>query len=315
MGSPEMQPHIDSRKLFYFATVVEMGSLKKAAKQLSISQPALSTSMMRLEKTVGMKLLERSPNGVVPTEFGELLCRHAQLIKEEMAYVEARLRNSPKSGPRVITIGVLPSLAATVVPHAVAQWKRKNPRILLRIIEAVGVTLLLELQRGNFDFIIGQTEHYNLIDGLKQRVLFRDHLSIFARPGHPLFEKSDITWSDAVRFPWVLPIVGGRQRTLLERIVTSNGVAMPKQLIECGSIDFTRTLLSASDYLALIPEHAAAFEAGDRQVRALPFADRVLKRDITAVFRERHPPDEAGRDLLRQLKAVGQKFAAPGKRA
>lgn len=304
-----MQPSIDSRKLFYFATVVELGSLKKAARQLSVSQPALSTSMMRLEKAVGLKLLERSPSGVVPTEFGELLFRHAQLIKEEMAYVEARLRNSQTSDPRVLTIGVLPSLAATIVPHAVAQWRKKHPRILLRIIEAVGVTLLLELQRGNFDFIVGQTEHHSLIDGLKQRVLFRDHLSIFARPGHRLFEKSGITWSDAVKYPWVLPIIGGRQRSLLERIVASNGVAMPKQLIECGSIDFTRTLLSASNYLALIPEHAAAFAAGDRQVRALPFADRVLRRDITAVFRERHPPDEAGRDLLRHLKTVGQQFA------
>jgi LysR family transcriptional regulator of gallate degradation len=305
-----MQQNLDSRKLFYFATVVELGSLKKAARQLSVSQPALSTSMTRLEKAVGMKLLERSPAGVVPTEFGELLCRHARLIKEEMAHVEARLRNSPKGDSRALTIGVLPSLAATIVPHAVAQWSRRHPRILLRIIEAVGITLLLELQRGNFDFIVGQTEHYSLTDGLKQRVLFRDHLTIFARPGHRLFEMPEITWSDAVRFPWVLPIVGGRQRTLLERIVTSNGVAMPKQLIECGSIDFTRTLLSASDYLALIPEHAAAFEAGDRQVRALPFADRVLRRDITAVFRERHQPNEAGRDLLRQIRAVGQKFSA-----
>ena len=305
-----MQPNIDSRKLFYLATVVELGSLKKAAKQLSISQPALSMSMMRLEKAVGVRLLERSPTGVVPTEFGELVCRHAQLIKDEMNYVEARLRSSDKSDPRVITIGVLPSLATTVVPQAVAQWKKKYPRILLRIIEAVGVTLLLELQRGNFDFIVGQTEHYTLVDGLKQRVLFRDHLSICARPGHRLFEKPNLTWADAVKFPWVLPIVGGRQRTLLERIVASNGVSMPKQMIECGSIDFTRTLLSVSNYLALIPEHAAAFGPSDRQVRALPFADRELKRNITAVFRERHPPDDPARDLLRHIKAVGQKFAA-----
>src|SRR4051794_22924206 len=108
-----MQLNIDSRKLFYFATIVELGSLKKAAKQLSISQPALSMSMTRLERAVGTKLLERSPTGVIPTESGELLCRHAQLIKEEMRYVEARLKGGHTDDARVITIGVLPTLATT----------------------------------------------------------------------------------------------------------------------------------------------------------------------------------------------------------
>ena len=310
LGNVKMQPNLDSKKLFYFATIVESGSLKKAATQLSISQPALSMSMMRLEKAVGTKLLERSSTGVVPTEFGEVLCRHAQLIKEEMGFVEAQLKSSNKAGQRVTTIGVLPTLATMIVPHAVAVWKKKHPDILLRIIEAVGITLLSELQRGSFDFIVGQTEHYNLVDGLKQQVLFRDRLRIFANPGHQLFRKQEVTWGDVVKFPWVCPIVGGRQRTLLERIVASHGVQMPRQMVECGAIDFIRTLLSTTDYLAMLPEHAAALGASDRQVCALPIADRALRRDITAVFRERYPPDEVGRDLLLQIRAVGRKFIA-----
>ena len=305
-----MQPNLDSRKLFYFATTVELGSLKKAAKQLSISQPALSMAMMRLEKAVGTKLLQRSPTGVVPTEFGELLCRHAQLIKNEMAYVEAQLKGEAPGDTRVITVGVLPTLATTIVPHAVAIWKKKYPDVLLRIIEAVGITLLAELQRGNFDFIIGQTEHYDLVDGLKQTVLFRDRLRIFAKPSHRLFRKQNVTWGDVAKYPWVCPIVGGRQRSLLERIVAMHGVQMPEQMIECGAIDFTRTLLSATDYLGLLPEHAAPGGTGDRQIRALPLVDEAFRRNITAVFRDRSAPDEAGRDLIRRIRAVGRSFAA-----
>jgi DNA-binding transcriptional LysR family regulator len=83
---------MDPKKLLYFASIIENGSFKKAAKQLSISQPALSTSMDRLEHSLGYQLLERSPTGVTPTPLGELLYAHARLIREELELADKRLR-------------------------------------------------------------------------------------------------------------------------------------------------------------------------------------------------------------------------------
>ena len=87
-----MQSVIDSRKLLYLATVIEQGSLNKAAKCLDVSQPALSKSMDRLESGLGVKLLERGPAGITPTAFGELLCSHARSIKDELNFAEAQLQ-------------------------------------------------------------------------------------------------------------------------------------------------------------------------------------------------------------------------------
>lgn len=304
-----MQPPIDSRKLFYFATVVEHGSLRKAATQLSISQPGLSMAMDRLEAEIGAKLLERGPAGVVPTEFGELLCTHARLIKEEMSLIEARVANSQKNGPRVITVGTLPSLAANIVPNAVSLWQKNNKEVRLRVIDDVQVKLLLGLQNGAFDFILGQTGFYNVLDGMKQRVLFRDRLCIFARYEHPLFKKRKLTWSDLMRFSWVLPMVGGRQRSLLEKLVAAHGLGMPKQLIECGTIGFTRSLVALSDNLAMLPEHAIADGLKDRTVRPLPITDPALDRDIVVTFRERSPPDNVARELITHIKSAGLKLS------
>lgn len=304
-----MQPNIDSKKLFYFATVVELGSMKKAAKELSISQPALTMSMNRLETSLGVKLLTRSPVGVVPTEFGELLCRHARLIKDEMVLAESHMRKAERAGPRVLAVGVLPSLASTIVPHAVRLWQKKRPRALLRVRDEIQVTLLLELQRGTLDFIVGQTEYYDFLDGLKQRVLFRDHLCVLARVNHPLFRKQEIAWSDLAKFPWVLPMIGRRQRTLLERLFAEFDVPMPKQIVECGSVDFTRTLVADSDCLAMLPEHAVITGSYEGKIRALPISHPALSRNIVVVFRERSPPDGIGRELLGHIAAVGQRFS------
>ncbi|MGO7421359.1 LysR family transcriptional regulator, partial [Rhizobium ruizarguesonis] len=70
---------IDPKKLLYFAAVIEQGSLNRAARQLSVSQPALSTSMDRLEAELGMQLLERGPKGIVATRKGDILYCHARL--------------------------------------------------------------------------------------------------------------------------------------------------------------------------------------------------------------------------------------------
>lgn len=300
---------MDPRKLLYFATVVEQGSLAKAAKALSISQPALSKSMDRLEADLKMKLLTRGAGGITTTLIGELVYSHARLIKDEITVVENRLR-SQKARQRVLTIGTLPSLASTVMPLAVGRWRERNPDVLLRVVERIQVELLLDLLRSEFDFIIGQTEYYDIsLDGLKQRVLFRDHLCVFARPDHPLFSSPDPSWADLASFPWVLPMVAGPQRTVLERILASEGVQLPEQLIESGSIDFTRTLVTTSNHLAMLPAHSVMVDIREGAIKALPIAVPALKRDIAVIFRQRSPLDSVSRGLITHIEALGTELS------
>jgi DNA-binding transcriptional LysR family regulator len=300
-----MQLLMDSRKLLYLAAVVEHGSLNKAAKHLAVSQPALSKAMDRLEGGLGVKLLERGPNGITATAYGELLCSHARLIREELEFAETRIQNAGKRRGRVMTVGTLPSLAASVVPLAVSRWRERHPRIVLRVMEKVQVELLFGLLRGDFDFAIAQTEFFNLLDGLKQRVIFRDRLRVFARPKHRLFQVTEPTWADLAKFPWVCPMVGGRQRTVLEKLLASEGIDLPQQMIECGSIDFTKALVAASDHLAMLPEHAIMSDLGEGTLKPLAITVPALSRDIAVIFRERSALDASGRDLVRQIETVG----------
>jgi LysR family transcriptional regulator of gallate degradation len=295
---------MDPRKLLYFATVVEQGSLAKAAKQLSVSQPALSKSMARLESELGMKLLTRGPSGITTTLVGEFIYSHARLIKDEIEVAEKSLRGHKR--PRLLTVGTLPSLASSVVPLAVSRWRAENTGVLLRVVERIQVDLLLGLLRSEFDFIIGQTEYYDIsLEGLKQRVLFRDRLCVFARPAHPLFASDQLSWADLARFPWVCPMVAGPQRTVLEKILASESVALPGQLIESGSIDFTKSLVAASDHLAMLPAHSVMTDVREGTLKPLPITVPTLRRDIAVIFRERSPLDGISRDLITHIQALG----------
>ena len=144
-------------------------------------EPALSKSMDRLESELGIKLLSRTPTGITPTTFGELLYAHARLIREEMDLAEKRVQGE-KGHAHVVTLGTLPSLASSVVPLAVGRWREGHPGVLLRVVEKIQVELLLGLLRCDFDFVLGQTEYFDFfLEGLKQRVLFRDRLCVLAR--------------------------------------------------------------------------------------------------------------------------------------
>jgi len=298
---------MDPRKLLYLASVVEHGSFKKAAKHLLISQPALSTSMDRLEKSLGGKLFERSPTGIIPTPLGDLLYTHARLIRDEIDLAEHRMLQLDGHREGLLTFGILPSLATSVAPQAVLRWRETYPKHRLRVVDKVHIELLTGLIRGNLDFIIGRTESYDFLDGLKQRVLFRDRLYVMARPNHPAFRLTPPSWIELARFPWVLPIVGN-QRTVLEELLASEGVALPRQLTDCGSIDFIKSLVADSDHLALLPTHTVTDEVKEGKIQPLNLSLRQLNRDIAVMFRQRAPLDEASRSLVAHIEAVGASF-------
>ncbi|MBY5828579.1 LysR family transcriptional regulator [Rhizobium leguminosarum] len=119
---------LDPRKLIYFVTIIEHGSLKKAAKFLDISQPALSASMSRLEADVGQKLMERGPSGVAPTRFGDLIYAHARLIRDELKLLERHMIDRRGRQDTAIRFGALPSLSVTVIPRAVGRWRNIRTR-------------------------------------------------------------------------------------------------------------------------------------------------------------------------------------------
>ena len=293
---------MDARKLIYLASVVEHGSFKRAARHLDMSQPALSTSVARLEDSVGGKLLDRGPAGVTPTALGQLVYAHACVIRDEIDLAAKRIRVSELAVSGPITLGALPSLAAHILPAAVCKWRERHRTSSLRLYIMNQLELTPSLIRGELDFIIGMTDFYGDVEGLRQRVLFRDRLSIIARPSHPAFHIPNVSWARLMQFPWIL---FGRHRSLLEVLLRPEGASLPQQLTECGSVDFIKSLVAESDSLAFLPHHAVAADVVAGRLRPLDFGATELGRDIAVVFREQSPLRTASRELIDEIEAAG----------
>jgi len=93
-----------------------------------------------------------------------------------MGLAEKRLARMDHGPDRRVCFGSLPSLGSGIIPVAMNRWRTHHAQVPLPLVEKAQIDLLVGLVRGELDFIVANTEYYDFLDGLRQRVLFRDRL-------------------------------------------------------------------------------------------------------------------------------------------
>ncbi|MEG0961732.1 MAG: LysR family transcriptional regulator [Lachnospiraceae bacterium] len=158
-----MNQTLSSYRIFY--AVANTGNISKAAKELYISQPAISKSIQKLEDNIGVKLFDRSSRGVTLTLEGELLYTHVKAAFETLALGEDKIRRSMELGIGHLTIGVSSTLCKYILLPYLKDFIKKYPHINISIsCQSTHQTLTL-LEEGKLDVgLIGKPSHLRTID-------------------------------------------------------------------------------------------------------------------------------------------------------
>ena len=189
-----MDQNLSSYRIFY--TVANTGNISKAAKELYISQPAISKSIQKLEESVGCKLFSRSSRGVVLTDEGKLLYDHVSSDFETLTLGEEKLKRSIELGVGHLKIGVSSTLCKYLLLPYLKEFIRQNPHISISIsCQSTNDTLKL-LEDNKIDIgLIGKPEnlkniHFDFLEeiedifvaakdylrNLKARGIQKDHI-------------------------------------------------------------------------------------------------------------------------------------------
>ena len=158
-----MNQNLSSYRIFY--AVANAGNISKAAKELYISQPAISKSIQKLEDSVGVRLFDRSSRGVTLTSEGELLYSHVKSAFETLSLGEEKLRRSIALGVGHLSIGVSSTLCKYILLPYLKDFIKKYPHINISIAcHSTNQTLAL-LEDGKLDVgLIGKPENSKNID-------------------------------------------------------------------------------------------------------------------------------------------------------
>ena len=309
-GSPQpLSRFVSNHELNAVIMIGDVHSVTAAAARLGVSQPAVNRSLRNLEQRLGLRLFDRTAQGMIPTPAGETVIRRAKLALVEINQGMEEVANIGGQASGRVSIGVLPLSRVYLVPMAVTRLVEEFPEADIVIVDGAYDQLLADLCDGDIDLIVGTSREPSPIDGIRSEKLFEDGMVIAARSGHPIFNNDDITFDHLKDLDWILPHAGVPLRNQFNDLLTKNNVAVPKHPIETGSISVARTIALGSDRLVAVSRSQIHHEEKYGLLKPLSLATDVPKRQIVAVTRTDYFPTPVGIALLHHLRAVGKEIS------
>jgi LysR family transcriptional regulator, nitrogen assimilation regulatory protein len=288
---------MDLRQLRYFVGIVQAGSLSRAADQLHVAQSAISHHLAGLEAELNRQLVTRGPKGIVLTDAGEVLYRHAEAILRhiDLAKRDAMSAQAVPSGR--VSVGFPSALSAILSYGLFARVHGEFPQILLHLTDGNSSLLHERLSNNRLDIAILFAERPER--GLAIEPLLTEEL-FYVTTGK---NRSSITLADAATRPLLVPGPGSGIQRALKGVFAERGLTWAP----VGEIDTLGTLrraVAAGVGDTVLPWSALYEGKGKVALNYRRFSDAKLKRTVALCFSEvgqRSPAMEVVAATLRSV--------------
>jgi DNA-binding transcriptional LysR family regulator len=260
-------------RLRQVVALAEHGSFHRAAATLRISQPSLTKSIQVLEETLGVKLFERRPGGVVPTQFGELVVGHTRGVfaSEEELLRQIGLVAGLETGSVKVALGPYPSVISGYSTGGNLLGRHPGLNISLHVTDWRTATRLV-LDR-KVDLAVCDLSEAVTDDALQTELVGRHTGRFFCRPGHPILARPDIALEDLLEFPWATTRIPQRVAGSFPRNVGPAGFIDPisGDFVPAFEFDVPMQIASLSCRSDLISLCTFQIVANDLNAGALAF--------------------------------------------
>ena len=244
-----------------------------------------------LAADLGVPLLFRTPQGVLPTEAGTTLLRHAQVILGQFEQAQAEIRGAAAEPAGEVRLGLPSSISQILGVPLILAARERHPKVSLRVAEAMSGYVLDWLRAGRVDLGL----LYGVVEdrGLRSPSLLPEELLLFGPPSRD--HRGTMTLRDLADRPLVLPSPGHGLRDLLDETAAQAGVRL-SPAVEIDAYASIKTMVERGLGFSVLPAHAGQREVGEGRLRAWPF-DPPLLRTI-------HLAQPTDRPLSHAVRAV-----------
>lgn len=297
------QPSITLRQLRYFLALTDQLNLTAAARKLHVVQPALSGQLRKLEKTLGIPLFERHHMGLTPTAAASGLTHLFKEAIEQCDQVAVQANRIAPAETQRIIIGVVP-LASHLGPlsqalaAALESWICRFPAIKLQVVETPASALSRWVDSGEISLAIVEA-HVSRSSQLDLQN--RDRLVVVSKADGDLLPAGDMSFSDCVALPLVLPgpVFGLRQ--ILDQAAERAGLVFTPQM-EVNSISLILALVRRMRIATILPESAVTNIVLPDGFQHNTIVDPPLSRRLSIVFSTDRNLTGPERELVELLK-------------
>jgi LysR family hydrogen peroxide-inducible transcriptional activator len=272
-------------QLEYILAIDTHRHFAKAADACFVTQPTLSMQVGKLEKTLGVKIFDRTHSPVVPTEAGKQILEQAKKILLEKSRVSEIISLKKGLVEGELRIGIIPTLAPYLLPLFVQSFLRKYPKVKLVVFEKTTEALLESLRDSGLDAGILVTPLNE--KGLREEVLFYEELLVYVSENNGLFQKTYVLAKEIdPNKLWLLEeghCFRSQTINLCELFKASR--RMSHFDYEAGSFETLRRMVELTDGITILPELATLDFSKKQQGLIRRFRKPSPMREVSMVVR------------------------------
>lgn len=292
------------RQLVLLAELQAAGSLHKAADQLGMSQPAATRLIQELESLMDAALFERTSRGMVPTDMGRLLMRHASMVLVGLDHVHQEALSLRSGNAGVLSVGIFPGAPSQLLTDAVVRLKADSPRMEIKLFEGTNEVLLSDLREGRLDVVLGRAPSLESKGAFAFELLYTEHFSVVCGASHPVPESIPKDLASLVDLPWILPFPSAALRRNLEAMFLSECGRLPLDIVEAVAPTLVVPMLTGSLRLAAMPQWLARDHWVGGRLRVLIGRLAHLAGPIGVITRSGEAVSSQARRLVEELRQV-----------
>jgi DNA-binding transcriptional LysR family regulator len=278
--------------LHVLMSVVQAGSMGKAAERLRTSQPNVSRAIADLENALGVRLLDRHRQGVEPTAYGRALLEGGVAVFDELRQTVKNIESLADPTAGEVRIGTIPPIAASFGSAVVERLGRHYPRIVCNLVTAQTEDLHRDLVDRSVDLLIARKFGALADERLDFEALFDDAYVVVVGAHSRWARRRGVALADLVDAAWALPEPASVPSVVLKDALRAAGLPYPRAVVVTNSAEVRMNLLATGRYLTVFSTSALRFSAGRRAFKVLPIdlpAGRVPVGIVTLKHRTLSP--------------------------
>jgi LysR family transcriptional regulator, regulator of abg operon len=303
------------QRIEQFIAVVDAGSIRGAARQLGMSQPALTRALQQLEEDLGLQLMVRGGRGVTLTQAGSAFLARARVAEAELRKASEEARRSASDGSGLLGLGLSPVGASLLLPELSIHLQRQHPKTRVRILETTPSALLPLVRDEVMDLAVTQRTRIHLDAGLDYRPLADINMRVAVRVGHPLLAKArkgKLALKDLADTPWLYMTAHDSHDDIVSRSFLAEGLPVPMPAVHCGSYFVALDLIAATDMVSVLPPQLLLNCIRSGQLRELVIAKPLLPINLGLYTRAGSPPTQSAKTATQQIITICHRLARAG---
>ena len=272
-----IERRISLHDLRVLMSVVQAGSMGKAAKRLATSQPAISRSISELESALGVALLERSSKGIEPTAYGRALVKRGLTVFDELTQGVKDIRSLADPTLGELCVGASIAVAVGFVTSVIDRLSRRYPRMSFQVLATDTTTAYRALAERQVDLLVA-----HMIEPIDQarmnaEVLLHDPHVVAAGVRNPWTRRRRTTLSDLMNEPWALPPPDAPYGSVVYEAFRASGLGVPRTVVS-STLPVRSALLATGRFLSMVPRVVM-------QLQAKPHLLKSLSIDLPTTYR------------------------------